>query len=157
MSTDKFEDAADPCRLGTYTGQEVLERVKLDPMATPVETETSFHFTKDRDVARLTVTEPGLMRRVLAHPFATVITVTVEAEGNRRPALAPPDYDGRPIVHVEAAVPLSVPQLLTSTPRTHSQHADLATERVLDREWRQELVGRFPEHIGRLPQGVRDR
>jgi hypothetical protein len=150
-------DVEDPCRLGEYVGEDLLERVKTDPETTAYETETGFRFSKTADVGILQTHERALMRRTLANPFATVLEVTVVDGERARPTVGHAEYRGRPIVGVRAAVPLSVPRLLTSTPRTHTQHADLATIRALDDEWRRELVERFPTHVGRVPQEVRDR
>ena len=105
-----------------------LANVVEDPELQPLEKETAIHFSKDTDTARLTTAEAGLMRRVLAHPAAGIITLTV-VDGDARPAVAPGQYDGETIVGVEAALPIGALNVRLH-PRESNQHAKVVTQRV---------------------------
>jgi hypothetical protein len=108
-----------------------LANVVEDSDLTPVEKETTITFSKDRDTARVFTAEGGLMRRFLAHPDASTLTLTV-VDGDARPAVAPEQYAGEEIVGVEAALPVGALNVRRE-PRKSTQHAKIVTKRVFDR------------------------
>jgi len=113
------------------TGVETLvDAVGEDSDLTPEEKETSIHFSKRDDTARVFTAEAGLARRLLAHPHAEARTLNVLDEDGARTATTPDGYDGGTVVGVVADVPVGV-LTVKRDPRKTSQHAPVITDRVL--------------------------
>lgn len=108
--------------------QEAIDNASEDSSLDPSEKETSINFGKRNDHARVFTSETGMMRRILGHPHVPVISVTVE-EGDSRPTVDLDDYDGQPIVGVQARAPIGLLKI-QQTPRKDNQHARVVSKRA---------------------------
>jgi hypothetical protein len=103
--------------------ERAAEAVREDPDLTPAEKETILRFDKPADSAWVYTAEAGLARRLLAHPEAEILYL-VAVDGDRRPNVAPENYDGEDVVGVEARLPIAC-LLVKGRPRASDQHAQV--------------------------------
>jgi hypothetical protein len=109
----------------------VLDAVGEDPKLLPEEKETALHFSKRDDTVQIVTYERGLARRLLVHPSAEQVEVTV-ADGDGRPRVPLEAWDGAEIVGVAARLPIGALGI-KSSPRKSTQHAPVISGRVLER------------------------
>lgn len=109
---------------------ELRASVQEDPALLPEEKETAIHFAKADKSYQIMTYEAGVGRRLLAHPEAERVEVTL-LDGDARPRVPLEEWDGRPIVGVAAKLPVGA-LLVPSEGRKSDQHAKIVSGRVLD-------------------------
>lgn len=115
---------------------ELVERAirgfdSADPDLEPAEKETNFHFCADTDRVRFFTAEPGVGRRLLAHPAAEVDALVL-ADGNSRPAVTLQTLqEADNVVGVRGWLPISAVGIM-AVPRETSQHAEIVSQRVFE-------------------------
>jgi hypothetical protein len=103
----------------------LLDAVEADPELQPAEKETSIGFSWGDDMAEVFTAEPGLARRLLAHPERGATSLIV-ADGDDRPELDPTEHNGEPITGVNTEIPVGALKI-SAKPRGRSDHADIVT------------------------------
>lgn len=106
------------------------EAVAVDTALSPRERETILRTAEDRDTLDMFTQERGLMRRLLAHPEATVAFVTVATGDVGGEAVPLSEYDGGQVIGVKAELPVGCLSI-AQEPRAYGTHADMITEHVL--------------------------
>ena len=104
-----------------------------DPDLLPCEKETTIRFAKDEDLATIHTDEPGIGRRLIAHPESTIseLTVRINGEGSRR-HVAPEDV--RPddaVVGLRCKLPVGALSV-KHAPRKSNQHANVVSNKVFE-------------------------
>ena len=109
------------------------EAVTADTSLTRAERETTLRFAEWDETASFYTTERGLMNRILAHPAAAVKSLNVldEAGSSHADPLPLEEYDGGPVVGVEATLPVGVLKI-QKTPRSTTGHAPIISKAVLE-------------------------
>lgn len=113
----------------------LIEAVEADERLLPEEKETTVRFAWGDEYASVFSAEPGIMRRILAHPERRDTQVVV-LDGEARPTVATDEYAGGAIGGVTTELPVGVLKI-QPTPRTTPGHANIVTRRHLaevDRE-----------------------
>lgn len=106
------------------------EAVETDTSRSPAERETCFRTAEDRDELDVYTAERGLMRRLLAHPEASIDWVSVATGDVGGESLPLAEHDGRPVIGVKATLPVGVLTVARDA-RKYGTHADMITKRVL--------------------------
>lgn len=105
----------------------------MDTSLTRAERETTLRFAEREPTAQFYTAERGLMNRILAHPAAAVDHVNVLDEPGSTHAEPLPlaEYDGGPVVGVEATLPVGLLKI-QKTPRSTTEHATIISKTVLE-------------------------
>lgn len=104
---------------------------RSDPVLTPAERETTVRFAADEDRATVFTAQPGVGRRLLAHPRARVEWVTL-VDGGRRPRVDLSAVErGDTVGAVRVTLPVAALSV-SSTPRDDGTPAAVVSERVYD-------------------------
>jgi hypothetical protein len=94
-----------------------IPTVREDPDLTPLEKETSIHFSKGDDDADVFTAERGLTRRLLAHELFTVDTILLK-DGSRSDSIQSLDASEDVVVGVQGTLPIGCLKVRAST-RSH--------------------------------------
>lgn len=108
--------------------------VRRDPELIPMERETTLRVAQDTDALDVFTREQGPMNRLLAHPEATEISVTVLTDDVGGGTVPLSEYSGGDVVGVNATLPVGC-LAISREPRSSGSHADMISESVIrDRE-----------------------
>jgi hypothetical protein len=107
----------------------LIEAVEADERLLPEEKETTIRFAWGDECASVFSAEPGIMRRLLAHPERRD-TRLVLTDGEARPTVTPEEYAGLPISGVTTELPVGVLKI-QPTARTTGGHATIVTREHL--------------------------
>ena len=102
---------------------------RVDPALSPSERETIFRFAADDDAVAFFTEEPGIGRRLIAHPHTTVSAVRVLQAGATH-RKRPTEYEEGDIVAVRGEAPVGVLKVGKS-PRTTGGPAEVVSKDVL--------------------------
>ena len=102
-----------------------------DPKLMSVEKETTFRFSSATNEIRFFTAEPGVGRRLLAHPSASIKSVVV-AVGDDRPGVGLEEVqEADDVVGVRGVLPIGALGIRAS-PRESTGHAEIVSQRVFE-------------------------
>jgi hypothetical protein len=107
------------------------DAVRRDPELIPMERETTLRVAQDTDELDVFTRELGPMNRLLAHPEATEISVTVLTDDGGGSTLPLSEYAAGDVVGVHATLPVGCLTISREPRSGRATHADIITQRVV--------------------------